>query len=69
VRFNKAVDDDISRFKLYVTGHESSDTIHRYRQAARSAAELRLGWLRTLDRSVFELRKGIEKARSLTIAR
>lgn len=51
------------------TGHKSSAMINRYRRAARSAAELHLGWLRPLDRLIPELRKGTEKARRLTIAR
>lgn len=51
------------------TGHRSSAMINRYRQAARSAAELRLGWLRPLDRTIPELRKGTERARRLTIAK
>jgi integrase len=38
------------------TGHKSSDMINRYRRAARTAAELALGWLRPLDACLPELR-------------
>lgn len=37
------------------TGHKSSVMINRYRRAARTAAELGLGWLEPLDTSIPEL--------------
>jgi integrase len=46
------------------TGHKTSQMINRYRQPARSATELGLGWLRPLDEVIPELGKGIEKART-----
>lgn len=38
------------------TGHKSSEMIARYRRAARTAAELHLGWLAPLDQALPELR-------------
>jgi len=38
------------------TGHRSSQMINRYRRQARTAAELRLGWLARLDQVIPELR-------------
>jgi len=38
------------------TGHKSSVMINRYRRAARSASELRLGWLSPLDQALPESR-------------
>ncbi len=37
------------------TGHKSSAMINRYRRAARTAAELNLGWLTPLDEAIPEL--------------
>jgi integrase len=37
------------------TGHKSSAMINRYRRAARTAAELNLGWLPPLDEAIPEL--------------
>lgn len=37
------------------TGHRSSEMINRYRRAARTAAELRLGWFAPLDEVLLEL--------------
>jgi integrase len=37
------------------TGHKTSDMINRYRRAARTAAELGLGWLAPLDTAIPEL--------------
>ncbi len=37
------------------TGHKSSAMINRYRRAARTAAELNLGWLAPLDEAIPEL--------------
>jgi hypothetical protein len=36
------------------TGHRSSQMVNRYRRAARSAAELRLGWLVPMDEAISE---------------
>jgi hypothetical protein len=42
------------------TGHTSSVTINLYRQAARTAEELRLGWFAPLDTAIPELAKGAD---------
>ncbi len=39
------------------TGHTTSAMINRYRQAARNAAEVKLGWLGDMAKSIPELRK------------
>lgn len=41
------------------TGHKSSNMINRYRRAARTVAELSLGWLAPLDEAIPELRRTV----------
>lgn len=41
------------------TGHKSSNMINRYRRAARTVAELNLGWLAPLDEAIPELRRTV----------
>ncbi len=41
------------------TGHQSSTQINNYRRAARTAAELGLGWLDPLDQAIPELRPAV----------